>query len=176
MMTMASVVGAWLTQAFGVREAWVLERAHALGHAMQLTNIVRDVGEDLSMGRVYLPADRMKAHGVTAESLTAMSVRIRNGGTVDPGYVALLEEIMGVADSAYAAAYEGMPHLPPFFQRPVAVAAQVYRGIQDKVRANGYDNLNRRAYTTFREKVVLANRGLARLRGRLRQPEYAGVR
>ena len=172
----ASVVGAWLTQAFGVREAWVLERAHALGHAMQLTNIVRDVGEDLSMGRVYLPADRMKAHGVTAESLAAMSVRIRNGDTVDPGYVALLEEIMGVADSAYAAAYEGMPHLPPFFQRPVAVAAQVYRGIQDKVRANGYDNLNQRAYTTFREKVVLANRGLARLRGRLRQPEYAGVR
>ena len=172
----ASVVGAWLTRAFGVRDPWVLERAHVLGHAMQLTNIVRDVGEDLEMGRIYLPADRMALHGVTPESLTAMRARTRAGGFVDENYIALLEEIMAAADSSYTAAYEGMSFLPPFFQRPVAVAARVYRGIQDKVRANGYDNLNRRAYTTLREKVVLANRGLARLRGRQRQTELAGVR
>lgn len=172
----ASVVGAWLTRAFGVRDPWVLERAHALGHAMQLTNIVRDVGEDLEMGRIYLPADRMAVHGVTPESLAAMQALTAAGGSVDEGYIALLEEIMSVADSSYTAAYQGMPGLPPFFQRPVAVAAQVYRGIQDKVRTNGYDNLNRRAYTTLREKVVLANRGLGRLRSRQRQPELADVR
>ena len=172
----ASVVGAWLTRAFGVRDPWVLERAHALGHAMQLTNIVRDVGEDLAMGRIYLPADRMAVHGVTPESLAAMQALTKAGGSVDEGYIALLEEIMSVADSSYTAAYEGMPGLPPFFQRPVAVAAHVYRGIQDKVRANGYDNLNRRAYTTLREKVVLANQGLGRLRSRQRQPELADVR
>ena len=171
----ASVVGAWLTRAFGVRDPWVLERAHALGHAMQLTNIVRDVGEDLEMGRIYLPADRMALHGVTPESLAAMKTRTSAGGSVDSGYIALLEEIMAAADSSYSAAYEGMPHLPHFFERPVAVAAQVYRGIQDKVRANGYDNLNRRAYTTLREKVLLGNRGLGRLRSRPPQPEPAGV-
>ena len=171
----ASVVGAWLTRAFGVRDAWVLERAHALGHAMQLTNIVRDVGEDLAMGRIYLPADRMAAHGVTPESLSAMKARTRAGGAVDDGYIALLEEIMAAADSSYAAACEGMPHLPPFFQRPVAVAAQVYRGIQDGVRANGYDNLNRRAYTSLRQKVLLANRGLRRLRLHKRQAEFASA-
>ena len=169
----ASVVGAWLSQAFGVRDPWVLERAHALGHAMQLTNIVRDVGEDLAMDRVYLPADRMAAHGVTRDSLAAMRARAAAGGVVDDGYVMLLEEIMSAADSSYAAAYEAMPWLPPFFQRPVAVAAQVYRGIHDKVRASGHDNLNRRAFTTLREKVVLANRGMGRLRGSLRQPELA---
>lgn len=172
----ASVVGAWLTRAFGVRDSWVLERAHALGHAMQLTNIVRDVGEDLALGRVYLPANLMAVHGVTHESLVAMKARTRAGSAVDEGYIKLLEEIMAAADSSYAAACEGMPYLPPFFQRPVAVAAQVYRGIQDKVRANGYDNLNRRAFTTLREKVVLANRGLGHLRGSSRQPEFAGAR
>ena len=172
----ASVVGAWLTRAFGVRDPWALERAHALGHAMQLTNIVRDVGEDLAMGRIYLPGDRMAAHGVTPESLSAMAARTRAGGGVDAGYIELLEEMMAAADSSYAAAGEGMPHLPPFFQRPVAVAAQVYRGIHDAVRANGYDNLNRRAYTSLRDKVSLANRGLRRLRSRARRAEFADAR
>lgn len=156
----ASVVGAWLTQAFGVRDPWVLERAHALGHAMQLTNIIRDVGEDLALGRVYLPADRMAAHDLSRTSL----VRMRAGGALGAGYAALLEELMAEADAHYELAREGIPHLPASFQRPVAVAAETYRGIQDRVRANGYDNLNRRAYTSRRRKIVLAARGLRRLR------------
>ncbi len=161
----ASVVGAWLTYAFGVRDGWVIERAHALGHAMQLTNIVRDVGEDLRRGRLYLPADRMAAHGVSRESLTAARTR---EGAVPVGYAGLLDEIMAVADASYADAYEAMPHLPPSFQRVVAVAAQVYRGIHDQVRANGYDNLNRRAHTSLPAKIALARRGYARLRAERR--------
>ncbi len=156
----ASVVGAWLTRAFGVSDPWVLERAHALGHAMQLTNIIRDVGEDLALGRVYLPADRMARHGVSRASL----LRMQAGSGVQPGYVALLEEVMAHADAAYELSYEGIPHLPSFFQRPVTVAAQVYRGIHDRVRANGYDNLNRRAYTSLPDKLLRARQGLGRLR------------
>ncbi len=168
----ASVVGAWLTYSFGVRDVWVIERAHALGHAMQLTNIIRDVGEDLARGRVYLPADRMAAHGVTRESLVAVRARARRGGGVGAAYCGLLEELMGIADAAYADAYEGMPHLPASFQRAVAVAAQVYQGIHDQVRANGYDNLNLRAHTSLPAKVVLARRGYGRLRaGRRRRVE-----
>lgn len=155
----ASVVGAWLTRAFGVSDPWVLERAHALGHAMQLTNIIRDVGEDLALGRVYLPADRMTGHGVGRASLLHMQA----GAKVRPGYVALLEEMMAHADAAYEVSYEGIPHLPSFFQRPVTVAAQVYRGIHDRVRSNGYDNLNLRAHTSLPDKVLLAKRGLGRL-------------
>ena len=172
----ASVVGAWLTRAFGVRDPWVLERAHDLGHAMQLTNIVRDVGEDLAMGRVYLPADRMAFHGVTTESLLVMKARVKGGAQVDRGYVSLLEELMANADSAYASAYEAMPFLPVHFRRPVAVAAQVYRGIHERVRANGYDNLNRRAYTSLRTKIVLGRQGLGRLARAPGHPEFAGAR
>src|SRR4051794_32765544 len=65
----ASVVGLWLTELFGVHDAWVLERAARLGTAMQLTNIIRDVGEDRRLGRLYLPADWMAVHGVTESML-----------------------------------------------------------------------------------------------------------
>ena len=165
----ASVVGTWLTYSFGVRDGWMIERAHALGHAMQLTNIIRDVGEDLRRGRLYLPADRMAAHGVSRESLLDARARARNGGGVGVAYPGLLEELMGIADAAYADAYEAMPHLPASFQRAVAVAAQVYQGIHDQVRANGYDNLNRRAHTSLPAKVMLARRGYGRLRARRRR-------
>ena len=61
----ASVVGLWLTELFGVHDRWTLERAAALGVAMQLTNIARDVGEDWDRGRVYLPQSMLERHGVT---------------------------------------------------------------------------------------------------------------
>ena len=102
---------------------------------------------DLSRGRLYLPADRMAAHGVTRETLLDARARARNGRGVGAAYSGLLDELMSTADAAYSDAYEGMPHLPASFQRAVAVAAQVYQGIHAQVRANGYDNLNLRAHT-----------------------------
>ena len=60
----ASVVGIWLCYLFGVRDQEVLDRAAALGRAMQVTNIVRDVGEDIRMHRLYLPAELLRRHGV----------------------------------------------------------------------------------------------------------------
>ena len=159
----ASVVGAWLTYSFGVRDGWVIERAHALGHAMQLTNIVRDVGEDLGRGRMYLPADLLARHGLCRASLHEVRARARNGGGVGTAYAGLIEELMDIADAAYADAYEAMPHLPVSFRRAVAVAAQVYQGIHDQVRANGHDNLNLRARTSLPAKLALARRGYGRL-------------
>ena len=78
----ASVVGGWLTELFGIHDPWVLERAFALGHAMQLTNILRDVGEDLSAGRLYLPLDRMEHYGFDGDLLRA---KARQGSAPSPG-------------------------------------------------------------------------------------------
>ncbi len=158
----AAVVGGWLTELFGVRDPRVLERAFALGHAMQLTNILRDVGEDLRRGRLYLPLDRMAYHGVDRDFLEAMA---GHGGTVFPGYRALLEELMAAADADYQRALEALPALPPFFRRPVAVAARVYRGIHDAIRRNGYDNLTRRAATSLPRKLWLGGSALLSLWG-----------
>ncbi len=155
----ASVLGAWLSYAFGVRDGWAIERAHALGHAMQLTNIIRDVGEDLEQGRLYLPLDRLIAHGLSREMLLDPAVPKGPGSS----YAALMEELMAVADAAYSDAYEAMPCLPASARRAVAAAASVYQGIHDRVRANGYDNLSKRAYTSLSAKLLLAMRGCARL-------------
>ncbi|HEU4457094.1 MAG TPA: squalene/phytoene synthase family protein [Longimicrobium sp.] len=162
----ASVVGCWLTELFGVHDAPTLSRAAAMGHAMQLTNILRDVGEDLRNGRLYLPADAMRRHGVTEAGLRAAMEGTR---PVDAGYRALVEELMGVAEADYRAAFAALPRLPGFFQRPAAVASHVYRGIHDALRRQGHDNLRRRAHTTPGEKAVLAARALWELRGARRR-------
>jgi phytoene synthase len=171
----ASVVGGWLTELFGVRDPWVLERAFALGHAMQLTNILRDVGEDLQMGRLYLPEDLMARHGVDREFLQA---KAENGSPAFPGYRRLMKELMAEAEANYERAFEGIPSLPPFFRAPVAVAAHLYRGIHREILRNGYDNLRRRASTSLSRKVLLAIQGLWKLKrapGRrwetIRQPD-----
>lgn len=156
----ASVVGLWLTELFGVREPWVLSRAEAMGHAMQLTNIIRDVGEDLERGRLYLPLEVMAVHGVEREALERAT---RRAAPLPGGYPALLEELMGRAEADYRRAREGMGALPPFFARAVAVAGRVYEGIHREVRRNGYDNLTRRAYTSRWRKVALGARALREL-------------
>jgi 15-cis-phytoene synthase len=148
----AGVVGQWMTRMCGITDPWMLQRAAALGHAMQLTNILRDVGEDVRRGRIYLPADRMTAHGVGEHPLR----RALDGGPIPAGYAALLEELMSAADADYAAALEAVPRLPRWFGRAVTVAAVVYRGIHDEIRRNAYDNLHQRARTGIARKVRLA--------------------
>jgi phytoene synthase len=157
----ASVVGGWLTQLFRVQDPWTLERAYDLGHAMQLTNILRDVGEDLRRGRLYLPQDLMESFGVDRALLEAKAA---NGSPAFPGYRSLLEALMAEAEAKYDRAFEAIPALPLFFRGPVAVAASVYRGIHREIRKNGYDNLNRRARTSLLRKVVLGVSGLWKLR------------
>jgi phytoene synthase len=163
----ASVVGLWLTRLSGVHDAAVLERAEQLGHAMQLTNIVRDVGEDWRRGRLYLPAELLRRHGVDEGEIARMCA----GGPLAPGYRDLVEELMEVAESDYRAALEALPSLPASFARPVAIAAHVYRGIHREIRRRRYDNLRQRAHTLPMVKGVLAARALWELH---RSPRSVG--
>ena len=152
----AGTVGLWLAELNGVREAWALDRAAALGRAMQLTNIVRDVGEDWERGRLYLPLDRLRAHGVSPQAIAGAQF----GVPLPAGWAALLEEMMAAADRDYDYGLEGLPALPPAFRRSVAVAAAVYRGIHDAVRRNDHDTVRRRAATTTLDKIALGTRAL----------------
>jgi phytoene synthase len=143
----------WLTELVGVRDAWVLERAAALGHAMQLTNILRDVGEDWARGRLYLPRDLMAQHGVSPADVGAM-----HAGALPPtaGYRALLAHLVRAAEADYAAAMEAVPALPRFFRPAVAVAASVYAGLHGAMRRGGFDTVRRRAVVSPARKVALA--------------------
>ena len=153
----AGVVGCWLTELHGVRDPWMLERASALGAAMQVTNILRDVGEDWDRGRVYLPLTVMHRHGLVPHDIGAMRRGIR---PVDEAYRRLMEELMAMAEAGYDAGREAMPMLPAHFRHSVAVAAAVYEGIHDVIRRNGYDNVHRRAVTSTPQKLALATSAL----------------
>lgn len=156
----ASVVGLWLTELFGVHERWVLERAGALGAAMQLTNIARDVGEDWDRGRLYLPRTMLDRHGVTDRMIAELR---HSDAPIPESYAALMEDLMSVADVAYDEAAEAIGELPWFFRSSVAVASRVYRSIHDAIRANGYDTIRRRAVTPDVTRMALARAALAAL-------------
>lgn len=153
----AGVIGQWMTRMCGIGDPWMLERAASLGHAMQLTNILRDVGEDLGRGRLYLPADVMADFGVTEDALHKAAA----GHALPPAWSALMESLMDRSDQDYAAAMEAVPRLPPYFRHAIVVAAHVYRGIHDEIRRNGYNNLRMRARTGPATKMRLALSALA---------------
>lgn len=159
----AGAVGGWMTQLFGLRDPELLERAHALGDAMQLTNILRDVGEDWGMGRCYLPDALLAAHGLDRDALAALCEGRR---PVDGAWVTAMEGLMVRAEAHYERAWPGIRALPSGVRGPVAVAASAYRGIHREVRRAGYDNLTRRAFTSLPRKSWLGAVGLVRARGR----------
>jgi phytoene synthase len=113
---------------------------------MQLTNCLRDVGEDLARDRVYLPADRMAANGVTVDDLRAD----RRG----PGYRRLMEDLAHEAEQRYEVGLAGLHHLRDH-RTAIAYAAVQYRGILDELRASGWDNLRRRAVVPSRRRAML---------------------
>ena len=147
----ASVVGLMMAQIFELRDPAGREQAIELGIAMQLTNIVRDVGEDYARGRVYLPADEMRRHGVAAEDLSAPH----------PG--AALKELLRAqvqrARSYYRRAEGGIAQLADDgSQLTVWLMRHVYAGILDEVERLDYDVLRQRAATSLPRKLQLAVR------------------
>lgn len=152
----AGVVGLLVAPIAGYRGGEdTLRSAVALGNAMQLTNVLRDVGEDLCRGRCYLPADRLRAHGVSLEALRS--------GEVTPGYVALLEELATRAHELYREGWRGIPRLQGASAAAVGVAALNYQGILRKLEQNRYDNLTRRAYLRPIERLATIPRALVGL-------------
>ena len=144
----AGVVGLLIAPLAGYRGGdATLQSALALGEAMQLTNILRDVGEDLRMGRCYLPRELLQKYGVTRAMLES--------GRVTPAYIALLEELSDHASALYRQGWQGIPKLNGAAATAVGVAALNYEGILQKLRQNGFDNLTRRAYLRPVERLVL---------------------
>ncbi len=172
----AGVVGLWLCRLNGANHSWALKRAEALGHAMQLTNILRDVGEDLERGRLYLPLDRMTAYGLKPEDIDALRRRMPDEGRRRRNaYAALMEELIVAAESDYELALSGLGCLPTYFRRPVAVSALVYRDIHSALRNNRYDNFRLRAHTSSARKVLLGiSAFVLTLRSKPMRPESGG--
>lgn len=124
--------------------------AARLGLAMQLTNILRDIGEDSRAGRIYLPQDELRAVGYGDDELAA--------GLISPAFRTLVDEQIARADALYDASLPGIALLHPESRFAVAAAAGIYRGILPKIVENDYDVFNRRAHLSLREKLILLPR------------------
>lgn len=119
--------------------------ARALGIAMQITNILRDVGEDRhDLGRLYLPRRRLRAYGLAPNALVAAE-----------RYPLLLEELMAEAEARYDEGLAGIGLLPWRMRVGIRAAARMYREILNEVRAAGYDNVRRRAVVPWWRKGAL---------------------
>lgn len=133
--------------------------AAALGVAFQLSNFLRDVGEDLDRGRVYLPADLLAGHGVDRELL----VRSRATGHPDRRITAALKEFEALTRGVYRTAVPGIDLLEPVARPCIRTAAVLYGGILDTVARDGYAVLHRRSAVQRRRRAVVAVDGLARV-------------
>ncbi len=137
--------------------------ARALGNAMQITNILRDVGEDWrDLGRCYLPAADLRAHAIDLGAL------VDADAPVPPTYAALAESLMVDAEALYDEGTAGITGLRRRARVGIRSAARMYREFLNGVRANGYDNLSRRAAVPLGRKLrVLVADGYAGRRARL---------
>ncbi|MEL6689209.1 MAG: phytoene/squalene synthase family protein [Pseudomonadota bacterium] len=151
----AAAVGAMMTVLMGVRDANALARACDLGVAMQLTNIARDVGEDVRMGRIYLPRDWFGEAGIEPEAFLADPLPT-------PEIRRMVKRLLAEADRLYLRAEAGVPQLPRTARPGINAARLVYAGIGSQIRANGFDSISHRAVTTKRQKLGWVGQALVR--------------
>ncbi|HEU5473998.1 MAG TPA: phytoene/squalene synthase family protein [Actinophytocola sp.] len=132
--------------------------AAALGEAFQLTNFLRDVGEDLDRGRVYLPAAELAAFGVDRARLEWA----RRTGRTDPPVRRALAHLVACTRATYRRAEPGIALLCPESRPCVRTAATLYAGILDEIVAADYAVLGRRVAVPARRRAAVAASGLVR--------------
>lgn len=123
-----------------------LEGAKSLGNAMQLTNFIRDMGEDAARGRIYLPQEWLRRFAVSEDRIMARQMSSE--------VVQLVEHASAKARSLYEAADPEIARLPEGIRLGVRLARVLYAKILDKVAENGGDVLTQRARTTQAEKMA----------------------
>jgi phytoene synthase len=141
----ASAVGLICIQIFGYKDSKARDHAIDLGLAMQLTNIVRDVKEDLEFGRIYLPQDEMARFGYSEEEL-------RNGIVNEP-FINLMRFQTRRARDYFQSGFLLLPYLSPRSRACPAVLGQLYSKVLDLIEAADYDVLHQRVSLTKSEKL-----------------------
>ncbi|MBX3683470.1 MAG: presqualene diphosphate synthase HpnD, partial [Thauera sp.] len=144
----ASVVGLLAAEIFGYQDRQTLKYAHDLGLAFQLTNIIRDVGEDARRGRIYLPIEDLQRFKVPAKDL------------LEARYSDAFRELMAFqaerAEKFYDQAFAQLPAIDRKAQRPGLVMAAIYRTLLREIARDGFLVLDRRTSLTPLRKVWLA--------------------
>jgi len=144
----ASVVGLLAAGIFGYRDARTLDYARELGIAFQLTNIIRDVGEDARMNRIYLPMDELKSFGVPAADI------LQRRET--PEFARLMQFQAQRAKGHYSNAMSALPASDRKAQRPGLIMAAIYSTLLGEIERDGFHVLTRRTSLTPLRKFWIA--------------------
>ena len=146
----AAVIGLEMVPILGALSQAAYEPAEKLGVAFQLANFIRDVGEDLDRGRVYLPQDELAQFGVDREMLEARKLT--------PEIIAALKFQIERVRQLQREAAPGIKELEPVSRPCIEAASELYCGIVDEVEAIGYDIFNKRAKTSTARRIRVAGR------------------
>jgi phytoene synthase len=144
----AGVVGLLAAGIFGYRNTSTLSYARELGIAFQLTNIVRDVGEDARKNRIYLPMEDMKRFNVTAADIL--------NAKETPAFVELMKFEAQRAKDCYARAFAALPAEDRKAQRAGLIMAAIYRALLDEIERDDFHVLTRRTSLTPLRKLWIA--------------------
>ena len=146
----AGVVGEVAANIFGRSEEATIAYAHKLGQAMQLTNIIRDVGDDARRGRIYLPMSEMKQFGVTAQDVLNRVYSER--------FTALMKFQAARANTSYDEALALLPAADRAAQKPGLMMANIYRTLLREIEADNFSVLHQRTSLTPLRKLWIAAR------------------
>ncbi len=144
----ASVVGLLAAGIFGYRDERTLDYAKNLGIAFQLTNIIRDVGEDARKNRVYLPVEDLQRFGVPASDILQAKET--------PAFRSLMEFQAERARRYYASAMSALPAQDRRAQRPGLIMAAIYRTLLEEIQRGGFQVLTQRTSLTPLRKFWIA--------------------
>ncbi len=144
----AGVVGMLAAGIFGYLDARTLDYAKRLGTAFQLTNIIRDVGEDARRNRIYLPAGDLRQFGVPAADILA--------ARSSEAFTRLMQFQTGRARELYRAAFEALPAADRRTQRPGLIMAAIYRALLEEIESEGFQVLTQRTSLTPLRKLWIA--------------------
>jgi phytoene synthase len=146
----AAVIGLEMVPILGALSEAAYEPAEKLGVAFQLANFIRDIGEDLDRGRVYLPQDELAQFGVDREMLAARKLT--------PEITAALKFQIERVRQLQREAAPGILQLEPASRPCIEAASELYCGIVDEVEAIGYDIFNKRAKTSTGRRMRVAGK------------------
>lgn len=146
----ASTVGLMSMHIIGFTDRNAIPFAINMGIALQLTNIIRDVGEDYSMGRIYLPQEELDRFGITEKHF---SERI-----IDDAWKELMKFQIERARQLFDQSWEGLSFLEAKGKWSIQAAAVLYREILKKVEHNNYDNLSKRAFVSKKRRLFLLSK------------------
>jgi phytoene synthase len=146
----ASVVGLLAAEIFGQQDRRTQKYAHDLGLAFQLTNIIRDIGEDARRGRIYIPMDELRQFNVPAADIL--------NGRYSDNFTALMQFQYDRAQQYYDQALSQLPASDRKSQRPGLIMAAIYRTLLGEIRAAHFQVLHQRIALTPVRKLWLASK------------------